>query len=106
MKILGLIGINLLVLAALVTIMELLLGDLFEDRLRVRNYTCSDELVHHQYCPGIVHRRFMASADGGGAIDTYVNGASLAVPIRRSMEIPTDLHEFNLVNIGRQLHAG
>ncbi|MGI9326706.1 MAG: alginate O-acetyltransferase AlgX-related protein [Pseudomonadales bacterium] len=93
--------VNLFVFAALLVIVELFLGTwLRYDPYTVAGVTCPDAQVHHNYCPGIVHRRYMARADGGAVVDTFVNQSAIAVPKPDTRESTTDFADYDIINIG------
>ncbi len=92
---------NFIIFIVLLVIVEVFLGAwLRYDPYTAAGVTCPDVLVHHNYCPGIVHRRYMAKADGGAVVDTFVNRSSIAVPTPELRESTSDFAEYDLINIG------
>lgn len=94
-------SINLAIVVMALVTGELALGDWFgPEPMSSGDVHCYDERLHHNYCPSMMLRRFMASADGAATIDTYINKSSLAVASFRDIDSTTDVAKFDVINLG------
>ncbi len=98
-RILKLIAANLCVTLFLLIGVELGMGSWFS-RAPNENTDCFHTRYHHDYCPSAVHRRFMAGADGGQVVLTYVNKSGIAVADESQMDASIDVSQHDVIFIG------
>ena len=92
---------NAAIAAALLVMAELALGDwLGSEPLDGNEANCSNELVHHFYCPSVRLRRFLSYEDGGGVVDSFIDGSGIAVADASLIHKRTDVARYDIVNIG------
>jgi len=93
--------VNVAVLAGLLALIELALGDWFGPLpLNGEETQCPDPVLHHVYCPEMLLRRYMAKSDGGATVDTYINKSRLAVASASQMSSTTAAVDYDVINLG------
>jgi hypothetical protein len=94
-------AINAAVAVGILIVAELALGDWTgPEPLDGNEANCSDELVHHFYCPSVRLRRFLSGADGGGVVHSFINRSGVAVADASLIGLRTDVARYDVINIG------
>ena len=90
-------AVNVSVLAALLVLCELLLGNWlqFPDKLN-----CLDEWLHHAYCPGVFSKRRLTKEDGGAVVENYLDQSRVRVATEKLSKQSTDVSRYQVINIG------